>query len=342
MFTLTPLIRYPIRALMKKIIVDEKNRKAFILDKEFILKDLNTIECNLSDTKDLACSDFYEDLDFTIFDVEDIKVPFLNWISVSRSDVGSEILLTAYITCTGHAWHNNIAMHSILRELKLLLLGSDAEKGFEADGEDETFWVSVYLPPDEKNLYSTIRIFLYDLISNLNRAEEKIVGFRWKDEYDTNEDFFTKDLLIPLFQCIGYNHVRFNHGAREFGKDILLSETTKLYDTRHISVQVKAGNVSGKAGVLIDTIISQVKDSFDVPVSGPGVSKQFRISEVYVVISGKYSENAKEKINAKIGKAFTASIYFLDREDIQWLTQKHWPLTKISEQVSISQLPYFA
>ena len=316
---------------MDKIRIHEEDGKAFILDKEFDLtgqvKNFYEIDCDLNDTKDLTCLDFSERLDFTICNTEEIKVPFLDRVWVSKDD-GQEILLTAYITSPDHVWHGDIAMHSILRELKLMLLGSYAEKVYEVGGEDETFWVSIYLPPDEKSLYLEIQNFLYDLITKLSLAEEKIVGFQWKDKYGTDEDFFTQDLLIPLFRSMGYSHVRFNHGTREFGKDILLSETTKLYNTRHISVQVKAGNVSGKASSLIDTIISQIKDSFDVPVSGPGLSKQFRISEVYVVISGKYSENAKEKINAKIDKAFMASIYFLDREDIEWLTQKHWPLTQ--------------
>ncbi|CAK2523148.1 Restriction endonuclease [Vibrio crassostreae] len=315
---------------MDKIRICETNKKVFISDKEFSyterLANHPEIDCTLDDLDGINCSDFPELFDINIFQVEDVTIPFLDRVWITRDERQSDILLTAYITAPDYAWHGDIAVNSILRELKLILLGDGRDITYEVGGEEETFWVSIYLELNDSCLRSSIIHFLNDLMLDLCVAEEKIRGFSWKDRYESDEDFFTKDLLIPLFQKIGYNHVRFNHGPREFGKDILLSETTKLFNTRHISVQVKAGNVSGKAGPLVDTLVSQIRDSFEVPVCGPGMSKQFKISEVYVVISGKYSENAKEKINAKINNAFMASIYFLDREDIEWLTKKHWPL----------------
>lgn len=315
---------------MKKIRVDRKNNKAFILTSEVELdgdwESYDQIRCDFKETKNLVCSDIYERLEINIYETEDIEIPYLDRVWVARDDGQQEILLTVYITTPDYSWHHDIAMNAVIRELRPILLKESSENTYEIGGEENTFWVSIYLPLDNKNLYSAIRLFLIDVRSKLSSVEEKINGFQWKADYQKNEEFFTQDLLIPLFRKMGYNHVRYNHGQREFGKDILLAETTKLYNTRNISVQVKAGNVSGKANTLIDTLISQIRDSFDMPVEGLGLAKQFRISEVYVVISGNYSENAREKINAKLPPSLSASVYFLDKEDIEWLTQKNWPL----------------
>lgn len=315
---------------MDKIRIDRDNNRAFILDSEVKLEGCSgwgdEIKCDLKETRGLLCSDVYERLELFIYDTEEIAIPFFNRIWVTGEESEHEALLTIYITAPEYSWYGDISLSAVVRELRALVADQSTENGYEIGSDEDTFWVSIYFPLEDESLYSKIREFLVDMRSKLISVEERIRGFQWRPEYDKDEGLFTTELLIPLFGKMGYNHVRYNHGPREFGKDILLSETTKLYNTRNISVQVKAGNVSGKASTLIDTLISQIKDSFDVPVEGPGLTKQFRISEVYVVISGSYSENAKDKINAKLPSSLSASVYFLDKEDIEWLTQKNWPL----------------
>lgn len=314
---------------MEKIRIDKESKRAFILDREVTLldqiKSYYELECNIEDTKGLVCADIFERLEFYFKDSAGIDIPFLDRVWIIRDEGQSDILLTAFITCPDYSWHRDIAMHAVLRELASSLLEGDSQLSYETGSEENTFWMSVYLPLDGEDLYLNIYNFLCDVRIKLRSVEQKITGFQWKEEYYTDEVYFTKDLLVPLFRKMGFNHVRYNHGPREFGKDLLLSETNKLFNTRNIAVQIKAGNVSGKAHTLIDIIISQIRDSFEVPVQGPGASKQFRISEVYFVISGKYTENAKDKINAKLPPEFSASTFFLDKEDVEWLTHKHWP-----------------
>lgn len=54
---------------------------------------------------------------------------------------------------------------------------------------------------------------------------------------------FCGEILTPLFRHMGYDSVMYNHGVNEFGKDYILTETTKINTIRYYGVQVKAGNV---------------------------------------------------------------------------------------------------
>lgn len=157
-------------------------------------------------------------------------------------------------------------------------------------------------------------------------AESRLLGFKWKKDFDTNEDLFTKELVIPLIQKMGFMHVRYNHGPSEYGRDILFSELDKLGNIRRLAAQVKAGDIKGGANSLIDTITSQIDDAFSMPVQGAGQSKTYHISDMLIISSGKISENAIKKINSKIDSRLSGSVFFIDRDDLDWLIKKHWPL----------------
>lgn len=45
---------------------------------------------------------------------------------------------------------------------------------------------------------------------------------------------------------MGFESIIFNHGTKEFGKDYILSEMTKIGKIRYYGVQVKAGNIEGE------------------------------------------------------------------------------------------------
>jgi hypothetical protein len=121
---------------------------------------------------------------------------------------------------------------------------------------------------------------------------------------------------------MGFEHVRYKHGQYEYGKDVFFLKLSKFGFLRYCVAQVKAGDISGSSGGLIDKLIDQSRDAFEMPVEGAGQAKQYYISEFYIIASGKISENAVKKINRKIDKHLIGSIHFLDRNDIENLVHK--------------------
>ena len=48
------------------------------------------------------------------------------------------------------------------------------------------------------------------------------------------------------------------------------------------------------------------------------------MSAFIVAISGRFTENAREKIVEKIPKGIIGSVYFIDRELLLELIERHW------------------
>lgn len=150
----------------------------------------------------------------------------------------------------------------------------------------------------------------------LTKAINNVLSFNWKPKYDVNEKSFTQEVVIPLLNKLGFEGVHYNHGANEFGRDIIFSRINEFNEKKYCAVQVKVGNLSGKVRGEIDEIIQQLDDAFSMPVHLLNEPNDVYISEMIVVTSGKLTENAKQKIKHKINKTIAGSLTFLDKESI--------------------------
>jgi hypothetical protein len=74
-----------------------------------------------------------------------------------------------------------------------------------------------------------------NLILSMEQLYEEIEGatdialgspFRRIDECE-KENEFTIKILVPLFRKLGFVNVKYNHGNREFGKDITFARRTE-------------------------------------------------------------------------------------------------------------------
>ena len=158
-------------------------------------------------------------------------------------------------------------------------------------------------------------------------AKVSLEGMRWKPEYETNESSFCTDVISPLLRRMGFMSVRYLHGIREYGKDFTFSELSPFGHFRHYGLQAKAGNVSGEVNSAIDEILGQVKDAFAMPYYEIGSREPRYISTFIVAISGRFTANAKDKIIQKLPLGLIGSVYFLDRENIIELIDRHWRKT---------------
>lgn len=146
----------------------------------------------------------------------------------------------------------------------------------------------------------------------------------WKPIYLTNEKLFTIEILIPLLKRMNFSSVKYNHGTREFGKDILFSERDKFGSVKHYGVQVKAGDINGKVNSQIDEIIGQIDDCFSVPIKEFGTDNNVFLSEIYIIISGKFTSNAIEKIVWKTPPNFKNRVRYIDYDMVLELIAKYW------------------
>ncbi len=193
----------------------------------------------------------------------------------------------------------------------------------ELDDHYKTITLSFTVLPQE-----IINDFIEQAVQKINRlilaAEISLGGITWKKEYETNEALFCLEVLLPLLRRMKFNSVRYSHGTKEYGKDFTFSELAPFGDLRHYGLQAKAGNISGSVNSDIDEIIGQIEDAFSMPYFEVG-SKDPRFISVFIIaISGRFTENAKDKIVYKMPKGIIGSVYFLDKEKITELIERYW------------------
>ena len=164
-----------------------------------------------------------------------------------------------------------------------------------------------------KNILEENELLLKNLYKKVTSA---LKGVKWKDYYFTNEESFSKEIIYPLLLKMNFKNVIYNHGTREYGKDFTFNDYDKFGQKRNYSIQAKAGDVSGKTNGKIDELIGQVKDSFEMPYYDINSQSPNYISTMIIVISGRFTENAKEKILNKLNKGLHGSIYFIDKQMI--------------------------
>ncbi len=186
--------------------------------------------------------------------------------------------------------------------------------------------------PFGEPLHANIIIAGNELRTLAQTAEVALSGLAWREAFSTDEGAFCRDLLLPLLRRMGFSFVRYSHGRKEYGKDFTFSEITPFSNYRHYGLQAKAGDISGEVNSAIDEILGQIEDAFSIPYYEVGSKDQRFISTLVIAISGRFTENAREKIVEKMPKGFADSVYFFDRERITELVERYWKSTKVDSR----------
>ena len=176
----------------------------------------------------------------------------------------------------------------------------------------------------ESQTFEGMIISAEQLIKEIEGAAELAVSFPFKNFEDVrDEEDFSLSIVIPILRKLGFSNIRYNHGEREFGKDIVFTRKTEFDYFEFWGAQVKCGDISGKANSEIDKIIAQIDDAFKVSFYDLCTKQRERISKLLIVISGSYTENAIEKICEKIeNNALKNNVVFIDREKISALSSR--------------------
>lgn len=135
-----------------------------------------------------------------------------------------------------------------------------------------------------------------------------------RDLTQLNEKDFTLQYVIPAFGKLGLTNIRYEHGVAEYGRDVTYQFIDNFNYHHYGAAQVKAGNISGKATGQIGTIIEQIKLAFDMPYTDMALQSKVTISQVVVICSGIYTNNAKEIIMERLRGI--RNVIFLEGQDI--------------------------
>ena len=128
-----------------------------------------------------------------------------------------------------------------------------------------------------------------------------------------HKEFISK-CLVPLLRRLGLQHVRDTHGMDEYGRDIIFYDTDRFGIEKPFGAQAVVGDISGAAGTQLDRITAQINDAFGMPFVDIRKGEKKFIGGLYLIISGRFKRNAKEKICEKCrGKP----MYFLDGQELQ-------------------------
>ena len=156
--------------------------------------------------------------------------------------------------------------------------------------------------------------------------ERKTTYFRSREDFNTywdklcsDEQEFTKRILVPLLMCVGSENVYYVHGTDEYGRDLVWSYRSPLGQTRFCAAQVKATKISGAANSKLNIVLAQLDDAFRMPVALP--VGRVHISEFFIITSMSFTRNAIAKIIDKIDSpAVRNNTHFYDGQRIKELT----------------------
>ena len=280
-------------------------------------------ECNLSDLANEQSQALPKGLELEIHSEDGFGTYFFYDIHLSEAPGGVAMAFRCH--SPNKYWEGQFGLATFIAAIKDQIVHHDNWKIRDIELEDD--WKGITLErvvalgdPLEASIHTAAS----DLKVLLHSTEVALSGLPWTDEFTTKEDRFCRELLHPLLRRMGFVFVRYTHGRREYGKDFTFSELTPFGHYRHYGLQAKAGDVSGGVKAAIDDLLGQIADAFSMPYCELGSKEPRYISTFIIAISGRFTENAREKIVEKMPKGVIGSVYFLDRERITELVERHW------------------
>lgn len=309
-----------------------ENEDYFCIDfsNDFSSKNLYEIfDCNFDDflINEGKSQDYEISLPFSTLTGSDLFDSFTTTIYIGKRNKNAylriQIAQDFYLENTKWSKYSPFYLHE-----KLIELGFEniIENIIITEGEDDT--EELVKIQFRFNLSENINEALKSTFNSLPKIEQDLEKFInqsiWNEDFLKDEPKFSKELILPLLRKMKFDNVIYNHGKKEYGRDFFFSEINKFNEPVYYGMQVKAGDVSGRVNSEIDMLIGQLNDAFSMPFYILGNQNPYYISSFVIAISGKFMENAKEKIIHKIPKELLGNVYFWDKEKMLELIEKNW------------------
>jgi len=278
--------------------------------------------------KGVSFNEMPEDVSFEICDKVEKDVVILDTWPMTISKISDN---KAYVhfeeSFRRKYWDGDIGLKLYMETKRDIIKEREKEIGdlkFESYDDDGDYIFLTFSTEIEASTFDGIITSAEQMLKEIEGTAELIVGSPFKNIEDAvDEQDFALSVVIPLLRKLGFSNIRYNHGRREFGKDIIFSRRTEFDDFEFWGAQVKYGDISGAANSDIDFVILQVDDAFKVPFYDLYTKRKERISKLLVVISGKFTENAIEKICEEIeNHAIKNNVLFMDGAKIETIAEK--------------------
>lgn len=114
-----------------------------------------------------------------------------------------------------------------------------------------------------------------------------------------NEADLRTQVIMPLYQALGYNNVCEYHGHDEKGKDVVATEHVNSKE-EYTAIVAKASNISGQAkgrGSANEAYF-QVRQALAEGFSHPLTGQQVKALKCHIVTSGKIAKSARDSLSA--------------------------------------------
>lgn len=224
-------------------------------------------------------------------------------------------------------WDGEIGFKTWMEAKRDTVLERQKEVGdikYESYDDDGAYiWLNYSAEIETESVESLFQL-AEQIVNEVDGAAELRLGGRLIKASDpTNEAEFTVRVILPILRKLGFANIKYNHGKREYGKDIVFARMTEFQELEHWAAQVKYGDINGGAGSEVDKLIDQADDAFKMPFYDIYTRQQQRISKLVIIASGKFTENAIEKICSKIeSHALRNNIVFIDGDKIETLAER--------------------
>lgn len=231
-------------------------------------------------------------------------------------------------TMTRKYWDGAVGLKLLMETKRDVILERNkevADVNLEHYDDDGAYISLVYSYMTKVDSFEELFLLIDQVYNEIEGAVDIILGspFAKLDECSKESEFTTK-ILIPLFRALGFSNVKYNHGNKEYGKDITFSRKTEFDEYEYYGCQVKYGDVSGSAVGEVNELIVQGKDAFQMPYYDVYTRQKVRISKLIIAISGKYTSNAVDKIvEGLTDYPMKNNVIFLDGEKVETLLARY-------------------
>ncbi len=277
---------------------------------------------------DMLVNELPEHATFEICERIEAEVIMMETIPIRITRIGADRLHLGFEDSgTRKYWDGAVGFKPYMEAKKAVVEERASEFGdLTLDNyEDDGAWIHLaYSAEIDAEKVQTAVQLAEQIVAEIDGAADMRLGVElWKPGEAENEKDFTLRMVLPILRKLGFQNVRYHHGMREFGRDVLFARFTEFQELEHWGVQVKFGDVNGGASSEIDGMLGQINDAFRMPFYDLYTRQQQRISKLAIVISGRFTENAIEKICEKIeSHAIRNNIVFVDGEKIQTLAER--------------------
>ena len=276
---------------------------------------------------DIAVNELPEGERFEVCESIQEGVIMLDSIPISFQRKGDNRLRVEFNDSgTRKYWDGNVGFKAYMEAKRTIIEERTAEvkdvllENYDDDGA----WIHLtYSAEVEAEKLATAVQTAEQIVAEVEGAAEMRLGVElWAPSKAESEKEFTLGTVLPILRKLGFHNVRYNHGRREFGRDVLFARLTEFQDVEFWGAQVKLGDVSGGVDAGINELLGQIDDGFKMPFYDLYTKQQQRIAKLAIIISGKFTENAIEKICEKIeSHAVKNNIVFVDGEKLATLAE---------------------